>query len=64
MHSLKLESPIKNESEVVLRIPEKMIGDNEINFPHTLTNRQVANLHKAFGNKSSADIKLKTQFLG
>ena len=27
-----------------------MIGDNETNFPHKLllTNRQIANLHKAF----------------
>ena len=36
-----------------------MIGDNETNFPHKLllTNRQVANLHKAFANHSSANIK-------
>ena len=35
-----------------------------INFPHKLllTNRQVANLRKAFANNSSTDIKLsKTQ---
>ena len=41
-----------------------MIGDNETNFPHQLllTNRQVANIRKAFANNSSADIKLsKTQ---
>ena len=41
-----------------------MIGDNEANFPHKLllTNRQVANLHKAFANHSPTDIKLsKTQ---
>ena len=41
-----------------------MIGDNETNFPHKLllTNRQVANLRKAFANYLSADIKLsKTQ---
>ena len=41
-----------------------MIGDNETNFPHQLllTNRQVANIRKAFANHSSADIKLsKTQ---
>ena len=43
-----------------------MIGysDDETNFPHELllTNRQVANLRKAFANNSSADIKLsKTQ---
>ena len=37
-----------------------MVGDGETNFPHRLllTNRQVANLHKGFADKSSADIKL------
>ena len=37
-----------------------MIGDNETNFPHELllTNRQVANLCKAFANYLSTDIKL------
>ena len=41
-----------------------MIGDNKTDFPHQLllTNRQVANIRKAFANKSSTDIKLsKTQ---
>ena len=41
-----------------------MIGDNETNFPHKLllTNREVANLHKAFANYLSADVKSsKTQ---
>ena len=41
-----------------------MIGDNETNFPHKLllTNRQAANLHEAFANHLSTDIKLsKTQ---
>ena len=43
-----------------------MIGnsDDEANFPNELllTNRQVANLRKAFANNSSTDIKLsKTQ---
>ena len=41
-----------------------MIGDKENNFPHKLllTNRQNANLPKAFADKSSTDIKLsKTQ---
>ena len=41
-----------------------MIGDDETNFPHKLllTNRQVTNLHKAFANHLSTDIKLsKTQ---
>ena len=37
-----------------------MIGDNENNFTHQLllTNRQVANIRKAFANNSSTDIKL------
>ena len=39
-----------------------MIGNfiDKINFPHELllTNRQVANLHKAFPNNSSADINV------
>ena len=41
-----------------------MIGDDETNLLHKLllTNRQVANLRKAFTDKSSNDIKLsKTQ---
>ena len=31
-----------------------MIGDNETNFPHKLlwTNKQVANIRKAFANNS------------
>ena len=39
-----------------------MVGDDEINFPHKLllTNRQVANLFKAFLNYLSTDIKLST----
>ena len=48
----KLKSAIKDETEVVLRLSSNMIGDNETNFPHKLllTNRQVANLRKAFAN--------------
>ena len=60
----KLKSAIKNKTEVVLRLSLSMVGDDEINFSHKLllTNRQVANLRKAFANKSSTDIKLsKTQ---
>ena len=41
-----------------------MLSDYETNFPHKLllTNRQVANLRKAFANYLSTDIKLsKTQ---
>ena len=58
----KLKSAIKNETEVVLRLPSNIIGDsdNETNFPRELllTNRQVANLSKAFANNSSTLIKL------
>ena len=60
----KLKFAIKNETEVVLRLSSNMIGDDESNFPHKLilTNRQVANLRKAFADKSSTDVKLsKTQ---
>ena len=62
----KLKSAIKNKTEVVLRLSSNMIGnsDDETNFSHKLllTNRQVANLRKAFTNNSSTDIKLsKTQ---
>ena len=60
----KLKSAIKNESEVVLRLSSNMVGDYQTNFPHKLllTNRQVANLCKAFANHLSTDIKLsKTQ---
>ena len=49
---------------MVLRLSLNMIGDNEENFPQKLllTNRQVANLCKAFANHLSTDIKLsKTQ---
>ena len=59
----KLNSAIKNETEVVLR-SSNMIGDNQTNFSQKLflTNRQVSNLRKAFSNHLSADIKLsKTQ---
>ena len=56
----KSKSAIRNENEVILRLSFNMIGDNEINFPHKLllTSRQVSNLHKAFANHLSADIKL------
>ena len=62
----KLKSAIKNETDVVLRLSSNMIGnsDDETNFPHELllTNRQVANLRKAFANYLSTDMKLsKTQ---
>ena len=48
----KLKSAIKHETEVVLRLSSNMTGDNETNFSHKLllTNRQVANLRKAFSN--------------
>ena len=62
----KLKSAIKNETDVILGLLSNMIGnsDDEANFPHKLllTNRQVANLFKAFANHTSTDIQLsKTQ---
>ena len=62
----KLKSSIKSENDVVLRISSNMVSNSNdnTNFPHELllTNRQVANIRKAFDNHSSIDIKLsKTQ---
>ena len=62
----KLKSSIKNENDVVLRISPNMVGNSnyDTNFSHELllTNRQVANIRKAFANHSSTNIKLsKTQ---
>ena len=56
----KFKSAIKNETEVVLKLSSNMIGDNETDCPHEvlLTNRQVANIGKAFTNNSSIDMKL------
>ena len=57
----KLKSAIKNETDVVLRLSSNMIGNSSdnTNFPHELllTNRQVANILKAFANNLSTDIK-------
>ena len=62
----KLKSSMKNETDVVLRILSNMVGNSNdnTNFPHELllTNRQVANIRKAFAKNTSTDIKLlKTQ---
>ena len=58
----KLESAIKNETDVVLRLSSNMVGNSSdnTNFPHELllTNRQVENIRKAFANHLSTDIKL------
>ena len=60
----KLKSSIKNENDEVLRISSNMVGNSNdnTNFPHELllTNRQVADIRKAFTNHSSIDIKLST----
>ena len=44
----KLNSAIKHETEVVLRLSLNMIGDDETNFHHKLlsTNRQVINRYQ------------------
>ena len=62
----KLKSSIKNENDVVLRIPSNMVSNSNdnTNFPHKLllTNRRVANIRKAFAKNTSIDITLsKTQ---
>ena len=58
----KLKYAIKDETDVILRLSSNMIGnsDDEANFSHKLllTNRQVANLRRAFANHTSTDIKL------
>ena len=57
----KLKSAIKNETDVVLRLSSNMVGNSgdNTNFPHELllTDRQVANIRKAFANNLSTDIK-------
>ena len=64
----KLKSAIKNETDVVLRISSGMAGNSNYNnnFPQKLllTDRQVANIRKAFANNLSTDVKFsKTQLL-
>ena len=64
----KLKSAIKNETDVVLRISSGMVGNSNYNnnFPQKLllTDRQVANIRKAFANNLSTDVKFsKTQLL-
>ena len=58
----KLKSSIKNETDVVSRISSNMVGNSNdnTNFPNELllTNRQVANIRKAFAKNTSTDIKL------
>ena len=48
----KLKSSIKNETDVVLRISSHLVSNSNdnTNFSHELllTNRQVANIRKAF----------------
>ena len=62
----KLNSAIKNENDVAIRLSPNMIGDSndKTNFPHELllTDRQISSIRKAFANNSSVDIKFsKTQ---
>ena len=57
-----LKSVTEDEAKVVLRLSSNVIGDSDdkTNLSHNLliTNRQVANLRKAFANNLSTDIKL------
>ena len=64
----KLKSVIKNESNVVLRISSSMVGNSNDNTNFRdkllLTDRQVANIRKAFSNNLSRDVKFsETQLL-
>ena len=58
----KLKSSIKNETDVVLRMLSNMVSNSNdnTNFPHELllTNKEVANIRKAFAKNTSTDIKL------
>ena len=62
-----LKSAATKETGATLKLSSNTVGnsnDETANFPHELllTDRQVANLCKAFANNSSANIKLsKTQ---
>ena len=63
-----LKSAIKNERDIVLRISSSMVGNSNdnVNFSHKLlfTDRQVANIRKAFSNNLSRDVKFsKTRLL-
>ena len=65
---IKLNSAIKNETDVALRISSGMVGNSndKTNFPHKLwlTDRHVSNIRKAFANNLSTDVKFsKTQLL-
>ena len=62
----KLKSAMKAGTATTLNLSSNIMDDSndENNFPHMLlsTNAQVSKLRKAFGNNSSANIKLsKTQ---
>ena len=58
----KLKSPIKNGTDVGLRLLSNIVGNsnNKTNFPHELllTNRQILSLRKTFANHTSVGIKL------
>ena len=57
----KLKSATKNETDVVLRISSGMVGNSNdnTNFSHKLllTDRQDANIRKAFANNLSTEVK-------
>ena len=61
-----LKPSMKDETEAALRLSSNMIvnSNDEINFPHKLllSNRQVENFRKAFGNNSITDIRLSKPY--
>ena len=57
----KLKSGIKNDTQVTINLSSNPVGESndETNYPHKLLliNTQVSNIHKAFPNELSANIK-------
>ena len=62
----RVKPAIKCETEVVLRLSSNMIGDNVTIFLHKLllTNRQIANLRKAFAKTQVIKMIQSGGFLG
>ena len=58
----KLNSGMKNGTEVTLKLSSNVVGDSDDknNFPQTflLTNTKISRIRKAFANNSLANIKL------
>ena len=64
----KLKCGIKNVTELTLKLSSTFVGDSSDgnSFPHKLllANTQVSKFCEAFGNGSSANVKILAGFLG